>query len=700
MARNQIKGITIEIGGDTTKLQTALKGVESKIKNTQAALRDVQKLLKLDPGNVELLRQKQQLLNDAYEASKDKLKTLKDAAKQAADAAADGNEDAKAKYDALQREIIETEQEMKKLSKEMKNFGSVAAQQVKAAGEKIKALGDKMQKVGTAMTKYVTGPIAAVGAASVAAFREVDEGLDIIVKKTGATGDALKEMEDSAKNLATSIPTDFTTAGNAVAEVNTRFGLTGKALEDLSGKFIKFASLNDTDVTTSIDSVQAAMAAFSIDAANAGYVLDILNKTGQDTGKSVDQLASELSSNAAQLRQMGFNIGQSAKFLGALEKQGVDASAAITGMRKAMQTAIKSGKTLAQAVSEYETKIKSAKNSTQAMAIATELFGSKAGPALGAALYEGRMSLTDISASMEEFAGSVDRTFEETQDPLDDFKTTLNELKIVGAEVVSAAAPMIKQFAQGVKSAVESIRGWWESLSPMAQETIIKAAEIAAAVGPIILVVGKLTSAVGSILTLGPNIVSMIGTVKAGATALWGVLAANPITAVIAGVTALGAGLVVLYNKCEWFRNAVNTLWEGIKHIVSSIGDAIMNVIHSIKLPHFKIEGSFSLVPPRVPHLAVEWYKKAMDNGMILNSPTIFGAANGRLLGGGDAGPEAVVGVDSLRNMIQSAVSQSGGKTPRNMTVILQLDKTELGRTVYQLNNAEAQRVGVRLATV
>ena len=168
----------------------------------------------------------------------------------------------------------------------------------------------------------------------------------------------------------------------------------------------------------------------------------------------------------------------------------------------------------------------------------------------------------------------------------------------------------------------------------------------------------------------------------------------------IAGVTALGAGLVVLYNKCEWFRNAVNTLWEGIKHIVSSIGDAIMNVIHSIKLPHFKIEGSFSLVPPRVPHLAVEWYKKAMDNGMILNSPTIFGAANGRLLGGGDAGPEAVVGVDSLRNMIQSAVSQSGGRTPRNMTVILQLDKTELGRTVYQLNNAETQRVGVRLATV
>ena len=112
MARKKIQGITIEIGGDTTKLQTALKGVESKLKDNQAALKDVNKLLKLDPGNTELLTQKQQLLGDSIKATEEKLQTLKDASEQAAAAMADGDEKAKSEYDALQREIIETEQNM------------------------------------------------------------------------------------------------------------------------------------------------------------------------------------------------------------------------------------------------------------------------------------------------------------------------------------------------------------------------------------------------------------------------------------------------------------------------------------------------------------------------------------------------------------------------------------------------------------
>ena len=114
MAASRIKGITVEIGGDTTKLQTALKGVNSEIKNTQAQLKDVEKLLKLDPGNTELLAQKQQLLSSAVSETKEKLATLKTAAEQANAALASGDI-SQSQYDALQREIIETEQELKKL---------------------------------------------------------------------------------------------------------------------------------------------------------------------------------------------------------------------------------------------------------------------------------------------------------------------------------------------------------------------------------------------------------------------------------------------------------------------------------------------------------------------------------------------------------------------------------------------------------
>ena len=159
--------------------------------------------------------------------------------------------------------------------------------------------------MGASLTKGVTAPIAAIGAASLAAFNEVDSGLDIVAQKTGATGEALESMNQIVKDLATEIPTDFETAGAAVGEVNTRFGLTGQALDDLSAKFIKFAQLNDTDVSTSIDNVSSVMNAFGMDASEAGSMLDALNATGQSTGIDMDTLSGLLSSNAAQLKAMG-----------------------------------------------------------------------------------------------------------------------------------------------------------------------------------------------------------------------------------------------------------------------------------------------------------------------------------------------------------------------------------------------------------
>ena len=456
----------------------------------------------------------------------------------------------------------------------------MGAQQLAAAGEKVKALGDKMTQAGAAMTKYVTGPIVAVGAASVAAFNEVDEGLDIVAKKTGATGEALAELEDAAKNLATSIPTDFRTAGEAVGEVNTRFGLTGQALEDLSTKFVKFADLNDTDVSSSIDNVQAAMAAFDVETESSGDVLDILNKAGQETGTSLDRLASDLTSNAAALREMGFDINSAAGFLARLNKNGVDSSSVMTGLKKALQNAAKNGVSMDKALKSLTGRIRSAKSETEAMQLATELFGSKAAPALTKAIREGRLSFDELASSIQDYGDSVDKTFEATLDPMDEFKTTMNELKIVGMELVQAAAPLIKSLAVGLKNAVSGLRNAWKGLSPQMQQTIIKIAGVAAAAGPLLVVGGKVVSGIGTLLTLGPKLVSAFNVVKGAFAALSGVLAANPIGAVIAGVAALGAALVTLYNKCEWFRNAVNSVFEGIKSIVSATVEGVKTIVN------------------------------------------------------------------------------------------------------------------------
>ena len=581
MARKQIQGITIEIGGDTTKLQDALKGVESKLKDTQAALKDTNRLLKLDPGNVELLSQKQRQLTDAISGTEEKLRTLKDAAKDAEQQLADGTM-SQAQFDALQREIADTEQQLKGLKDQMKDFGSVAAQQIAAAGQKVKDFGDKMSKAGTAMTKYVTGPIVAVGTAAVAAFTEVDDGLDIIVKKTGATGKALEDMEDAAKNLATSIPTDFRTAGEAVGEVNTRFELTGKELEDLAGKFIKFADLNNTDVVSSIDSVQAAMAAMNVGTDAAGEFLDILNRAAQETGTDVNKLTGDLTANATALRELGFGYNTAVGFLANLSKQGVDASSVMTGLKTALKNATKDGKSMGQAMQELMGKIKGAKSETKAMQIASELFGSKAGPAMAKAIREGRLSFDAFTNAVEDYGDSVENTFEATLDPIDQFKTTLNELKIVGMDLVNAAAPLIKSVATGLKNAVSGLRSAWEGLSPQMQETIIKLAGVAAAVGPVLAVGGKLVSGIGNLMMLAPELVSAFGTVKTALSALWGVMAANPIALIIAAIAALVAAFIYCWNNVKGFKEFFLNAWEAIKQGVSNAADWIRNAIQNI----------------------------------------------------------------------------------------------------------------------
>lgn len=502
-----IRGVTIELGGDATGLLDEFYKLDKTVKETQNALKDTQRLLKLDPGNVELLKQKQGQLNDAIKGTEDKLKALKDAAAEAEQQLADGTM-SQAQFDALQREIVATEQDLKNLKDQMKDFGSVAAQQIAAAGQKVKDFGDKMSSAGTALSKYVTAPIVGVGTAAVAAFTEVDDGLDIIVKKTGASGKALEDMEDAAKNLATSIPTDFRTAGEAVGEVNTRFGLVGDALESTSRKFIEFADLNGTSVSASIDTVQAAMAAFNVDASKAGAILDILNKAGQDTGTDLNKLAGDLTSNAAALQEMGFGITSATGFLANLNKNGLDASAVMTGLRKALQNATKNGKSMDKALSGLTGQIKGAKTQTEALQIATDLFGAKAAPAMVKAIQDGRLSFDQLANSVKDWNGSVENTFEATLDPIDEFKTALNELKIVGMELVQAAAPLIKSLAEGLKNAVSGLRAAWEGLSPQMQETIIKLAGVAAAVGPVLAVGGKLVDGIGGLMESIPKLIS------------------------------------------------------------------------------------------------------------------------------------------------------------------------------------------------
>ena len=527
--------------------------------------------------------------------------------------------------------------------------------------KKVKDFSDTTGKIGSSLTKNVTAPVAAAGTGIMAAWAQVDEGMDIIVQKTGATGDALEDMQDSARNIAKTIPTDFATAGSAVGEVNTRFHLTGQELEDLSAKFVRFAELNDTDVSSSIDSTQKVIEAFNLTAEDAGALLDTMNKVGQDTGISMDTLSSSMVSNAASLKELGMSAADAATFLGRCETSGVDTSAVMAGLKKALVNASKEGKSMKDALSELQNTMVNAGSSSEAYNAAVELFGAKAGPALAEFCQSGKLNFDELGASLNDNLGSVNDTFEATLDPADQFKLTLNELKDAGFEVGNALGPVLADCLHIVTPILHDIIGSWNSLSPGTQEMIIKCALLVAALGPVFSIISKVSGGVSTVIDVTSKLTPTISGAKTAFAAFNAILMANPIFLVIAAVVALIAIFVTLYTKCEWFRDGVNAVFASIRDFIKGVIDKIKGFFNfewklpKIKLPHFKASGEWSLVPPKVPKFSVDWYA----NGGILNSPTIFGMNGDRAMGGGEAGAEAVLPIDLLKTYIRDEMQSN-----------------------------------------
>ena len=407
----------------------------------------------------------------------------------------------------------------------------------KTAGASMsEAMGKSMTSAGGTLTKGLTVPLTAVGAAAVASWKSVDEGLDTIVQKTGASGEALDSMSEIMKNLTTTIPTDFATAGAAIGEVNTRFGVTGEELEKLSGQFVKFAKINGTDVTTSVDTVQKALSAFGLGAESADGLLDALTATGQATGASVDTLAKGLVQNATAFQELGLSAEQSIVMMGQLETSGANSETVMQGLRKALKNAAADGVSLDDALTGLQDAILNGEDGVDGLTKAYEVFG-KSGDQIYGAIKNGTIDFANLGAAASDTSGTVNDAFEGTLSPMEEFQTTLNELKLLGADLVDAAGPLITDVVGGLTDGVERLSDAWNGLSPEMQETILKIAGVAAVAGPLLSVGGK---AVSGISAITGGLGSLAG--KLGDTASAATSAAAPVEAAGGSFTSMAGG--------------------------------------------------------------------------------------------------------------------------------------------------------------
>lgn len=476
MANKKIAGLTVEVGGDTTKLGKALSGVDSKARATSSELREVNNALKKAPESVKLWNQKQKLLTQAIENSREKLAKLEEVQKDIQRQYDNGDIGEEA-YRAYQREIEKTKGELEGFEKQLEKTNQdmkEAGKQADEAGNSLEDAGDKAEESGGKFPGMAAAAVAAAAVITKAAsecyqaWQEVDEGYDTIVTKTGATGAALEDLQGVADKIFTSLPVEMSDVGNAVGEVNTRFQLTGEALEGLSSKFLKYAKINGTDVVGSIDNVSGVMKAFGLDVSEAGDLLGVLTDVGQRTGLEVSQLESLLLSNAATFKGMGLDVGAAAEMLGQFEINGVEVSQAIAGLTKAQQNATKNGKSLNDALAESVENIKGAATETEALQIATDLFGKKGAAPMAQAIREGRVNFDDFSKSMQGAGELVDSTFETIQSAPDRMKTTMNALKLQGAELAEKLLPKAEKLLEQINSNLPEILETGKRLLPVA----------------------------------------------------------------------------------------------------------------------------------------------------------------------------------------------------------------------------------------
>lgn len=594
MASKKIKGITIQYEGDTVKLEKALANVESGGRKAKAEMSEVNRALKEAPDSAVLWQQKQELLNKALDSSKDKLKLLEDAQEEVTRQFEKGDI-GEEQYRAFERELEKARAETEKLGDQAedasKRIDELGGEAGKTSGD-LDKMGNTAESSAEGFTvlKGAVAQLAADGfeklmSSAEEAWEEIDEGYDTIIKKTGATGQSLEELQSVADSVFGALPVEMSDTGATVGEINTRFAATGDELESLTAYFLKYAEVNDTQVAGSVRNVSGIMKAFQEDTKNTGRVLDTLTDVGQRTGKDLGSLESELLSNSATFKELGLDIRQSAELLGQFEANGIDTSTALAGLKKAQQEATADGKTMTEALGETIERIKGAKDETDALQIATDLFGKKGAAPMTQAIREQRFSLDDLTAGYTDMRNVVNDTYEATQDAPDKAKVALNNLKLELAQLGEAVLPKVEKIVSKGVDDLPKIIKFGEEMLPL-----IKGVGAAYASWKIASTALKGAEAVKGLATA-------MNTAEGATKLLNTTMLANPavaVTAAIVGLTVAIGALVVAQKEetdisaevAEQFRaeqEAADAAREEIKKMKDDFNDRARDIENESK---------------------------------------------------------------------------------------------------------------------
>lgn len=632
MARGRnIKGITIEIGGDTTGLQKALQGVNRDVRSTQNQLKDVEQLLKLDPKNTELLQQKQRLLAQEIEKTKDKLNTLKDAERQVQEQFERGDI-GQEQYDALRREIIETEQQLESLQ------GTVGSGNAKLAelSEHFSSAGKKTESAGEKLLP-VTGAVVGLAGAAVKTAADFEASMSNVQAISGATADEMAILEEKAREMGAKTKFSASEAADAMSYMAMAGWKTDDMLGGIEG-IMNLAAASGEDLAKTSDIVTDALTGFGMTAKESGHLADIMAAASSNANTNVSMLGESFKYIAPVAGALGYSAEDVSTALGLMANSGIKASSAGTSLRSLLTNLAKPTDTVEAAMRNLGISLDDGQGNMisfeQLMQDLRSSFGDvkipldelqasvsdldsqlangditdgeyskafddlmeraygaegaiKAQSAAALAGKEGMSGLLAIvNASEEDYnklkdaINNCDGAAENMANVMIDnlsgqitiLKSQLQELAISFGEMLM---PVIKDVVGWIQGFVDKINGMSDS-----QKKIIGiVALVVAALGPALIIIGKICGGISAILGaasklsgLGSVISKVIGVIKGAVSGLFGLIAAHPVIAVIVAVVT---AIVALYAKCEWFRDMVNAIWQAVSDAFFAAWDAV-----------------------------------------------------------------------------------------------------------------------------
>ena len=571
-----IKGITIQIGADTTKLSSALNSANRAIKQTQTDLKAVEKALKINPTNINLLKDKQALLNDKIADTKTKLDAMKQAQAQLDSQGVDKNS---REYRELQTQIDLCEQELKDLNKESKNFGSAGAQAVAAVGEKLKDVGAKISAVGQELTTKVTLPLAAVGTVAVTKFAEVDKTMQLTNATMGNTEEQANLLNQAMKDAAANSTFGMNDAATATLNF-ARAGLSAEQAAAALAPAMNLAAGEGGNLDTVSGGLVATINGFGGSFDDATKYADVFANACNNSALDIDSLSSSMSVAAPIFAAAGYSVNDAALYMGVMANAGIDANTAANALKTGMARLVDPAKEGQEWMDKLGISITNSDGSMKdSVQVQNELHDAFAGLseseqiAAASAIF-GKNQMSNWLALINTAPGDVSAlsgalaeegtTAEMAEAMMGGFGGSIEKLKssidVAATSLGEALAPTISKVADAIQRAVD----WFNSLSDEQREMIAKIGLVVAAIGPLLLVVGKVISLAGTIMTLAPAIGTAI-TVMTGPIGL--------VIAAIAAVIAIGVALYKNWDtikaKAQEIGDAVKEKWEGMKQAVS-----------------------------------------------------------------------------------------------------------------------------------